>query len=59
MKDKLLKSSQNYSNTILTAAAVSRLEGILLDLNIGRISVKVAKSKILKLIENENTRTKT
>jgi hypothetical protein len=31
----------------------NKLEKILLDLNIGYISVKVAKSKILKLIENE------
>jgi hypothetical protein len=31
----------------------NKLEKILLDLNIGYISVKVAKSKILKLIQNE------
>jgi hypothetical protein len=31
----------------------NKLEQILLDLNIGYISVKVAKSKILKLIQDE------
>jgi hypothetical protein len=35
-----------------------KLENILLDLNIGYISVKVAKTKILKLIENEKQESK-
>ena len=36
----------------------NKLEKILLDLNIGRITVRVAKTKILKLIENEKQKLK-
>lgn len=36
----------------------NKLEKILLDLNIGRISVRVAKTKILKLIKNEEQKPK-
>ena len=35
-----------------------KLEKILLDLNIGYISVRVAKTKILKLIKNEKQKLK-
>lgn len=35
-----------------------KLEKILLDLNIGSITVRVAKTKILKLIENEKQKLK-
>lgn len=35
-----------------------KLEKILLDLNIGYISVMVAKTKILKFIENEKQKPK-
>ena len=54
----LKNQTPNDAKPLLDDAAVNKLEIILLDLNIGRVSVRVAKTKILKLIENEKQKYK-